>query len=121
MSTLTSIPRPSAEVVDRITRALRADGLQVTCSFDLQSARAALVDPGRCPCPHHGTASCTCQYLILLVSERGSEPVSLVVHGHDDQTYLSLAEPPGGTRDGKLEARLLRRIDELTPSTSSGG
>jgi hypothetical protein len=78
------------EVVSLLTRSLEKKGFSVHRSFDLQSARDSLSDPESCPCPNHGTAECTCQYIVLQVSVSPEEPVSLVVHGHDDRTMLSL-------------------------------
>ena len=39
-------------------------GFRVVQTFDLHVARLAHPD---CPCPHHGTADCDCQMVILLV------------------------------------------------------
>lgn len=78
------------QVVNLLTRSLAARGYDVHRSFDLQSARDSLKDPESCPCPHHGTAECTCQYVVLQVSVYEDEPVSLVIHGHDDVTRLSI-------------------------------
>jgi hypothetical protein len=75
---------------ERLSRELGAAGLRVTRSFDLQSARHALRDPESCPCPHHGTADCTCQYVVLLVDAGGGSPLTLVAHGHDGETHLSI-------------------------------
>ncbi len=85
-----TIPIAVDQVVLRLTEELSAAGLEVARSFDLQSARKMLGTPHECPCPYHGTESCTCQYLVLLVNQPGAPPVTLVAHGHDDHTTLSL-------------------------------
>ena len=77
-------------VAERLSRDLGAAGLRVTRSFDLQSARQALRDPESCPCPHHGTADCNCQYVVLLVDAGGGSHLTLVAHGHDRETHLSI-------------------------------
>ena len=77
-------------VAEQLSRDLGAAGLRVTRSFDLQSARHALRDPKGCPCPHHGTADCTCQYVVLLVDAGDGSHLTLVAHGHDRETHLSI-------------------------------
>jgi hypothetical protein len=52
------------EAAQVATDLLSARGFQVFRSFDLQAARAAA---SPCSCPHHGTARCSCAYLVLLV------------------------------------------------------
>jgi hypothetical protein len=80
------------EVVRWIIETLVGAGLQVTPSFDLRMARAAHTE---CSCPHHGTADCDCQMVVLLVYGTGASPATLVAHGRDGHTYLSLASTPG--------------------------
>jgi len=77
-------------VAERLSLDLGAAGLRVTRSFDLQSARQALRDPESSPCPHHGTADCTCQYVVLLVDAGVGPRLTLVAHGHDGETHLSI-------------------------------
>jgi hypothetical protein len=71
-------------------------GLRVLQTFDLQTARRTLAD---CPCPHHGLESCDCQMVVLLVYEpflpssnqqAAPEPATLILHGNDGKTWLSL-------------------------------
>ncbi len=77
-------------VISRLTRHLTAAGFHVVRSFDFQRARAVHAD---CTCPHHGTAACDCQMIVLLIYERSTgQPVSLIAHGHDGATYLSWGE-----------------------------
>jgi hypothetical protein len=64
-------------------------GFRVEQTFDLHAARMAQVD---CPCPYHGTIDCTCQMIVLLVFGQVTQPVTIVLHGHDDQTSLSLVD-----------------------------
>jgi hypothetical protein len=97
----------------QLQEALIGSGLQVTQSFDLQTARATLLDPSCCPCPYHGSPDCTCQYLVLLVSQGDDPPVSLVVHGHDNSTYISLIQPEPEARDVQLEVRIVAAIRTL--------
>jgi hypothetical protein len=78
------------DAADHLSKTLRDMGFEVVRSFDLQTARRGLRDPDGCSCPNHGTSRCDCQYVVLLVSGRGGEPVTIVAHGYDDQTLLSV-------------------------------
>ncbi len=86
---------------------LSSAGLQVVRSFDLRSARAAHAE---CTCPHHGTAQCTCQFVVLLVYGQGGAPVTLVAHGHDGQTSLSLVDTPQQPADMKLATKIAQAL-----------
>jgi len=70
---------------------LAQSGLRVMRTFDLHTARHELED---CPCPHHGTIECDCQMLVLLVYSEAVEPTTLILHGNDGQTWLSMVETP---------------------------
>lgn len=98
MESLGSLAKDCREAAEQLSRELAGAGLRVTRSFDLQSARQALRDPEGCPCPHHGTTDCTCQYVVLLVSLGTESPLTLVAHGHDGATHLSMDAAGPGTR-----------------------
>ncbi len=91
MSQLLTIEYTCDKAVRWATESLESAGLRIANSFDLQSARAAL---SHCTCPHHGTAVCDCQMVVLLVYGADGSPATLVAHGHDGQTWLSLVETP---------------------------
>ena len=80
------------ETVLRLTSRLSESEYQVTRSFDLQTARSELRAPEECPCPHHGSAACTCQYVVLIVNKPAEAPTSVVIHGHDDRTLISVGQ-----------------------------
>lgn len=92
MVQLLTLKGPTEEAVRRITETLVGADLQVATSFDLRLAVAA---HPLCPCPHHGTATCDCQMVVLLVYGPDACPATLVVHGRDGCTYLSLVSIPG--------------------------
>ena len=79
-----------------INQQLKALGLIVRSSFDLQTAKSAHTGY---TCPHHGTVQCDCQIVVLLVYGEDEGPISLVVHSQDGKTYLSMTGTP--TADGK--------------------
>ena len=107
MSNLTSILtlHQSAETTVAWTmQRLVAQGFQVERTFDLHAARMLQVD---CPCPHHGATDCTCQMIVLLVYGQEAQPATIVVHGHDDQTYLSLVDMASQSTDESIIQALL--------------
>jgi hypothetical protein len=95
------------EATTQAAQLLSSAGLQVVRSFDLRSARMAHAE---CTCPHHGTAQCTCQFVVLLVYGQGGAPMSLVVHGHDGQTWLSFVDTPQQPADMKLAAKIAQAL-----------
>ena len=95
------------EATALVAQLLSGAGLQVVRSFDLRSARMAHAE---CTCPHHGTAQCTCQFVVLLVYGQSGAPVTLVVHGHDRQTWLSLVDTPQQPADMRLAAEIAQAL-----------
>ena len=84
-------------------------------SFDL---RSALNDHPDCPCPHHGTARCTCQYVVLLAYEEAASapPVVLTAHECDGITRVHvIADHPGE----RLSWPLLAALDEALLSVTA--
>ena len=78
------------ELVHLVTRALIERGYSVHRSFDLRSARDSLRNPHNCLCPHHGTTQCACRFIVLLVRTDQELLFSIVAHGHNDGTILSV-------------------------------
>ena len=79
------------EEVDSWTQEkLAKAGFRVVQTFDLQIARLAHPD---CACPNHGMDACDCQLVILLVYRKQAAPVTLIIHGQDGKTWVSLATP----------------------------
>lgn len=68
-------------------------GLRAFRSFDLRTTRLAGSD---CACPYHGTDLCACQMVVLLVyPEWMGAPATVVLHGHQGRTWVTLVEVPG--------------------------
>ena len=110
MSTLTpflALDQPGAEVQTWVTQQLTAAGLSVVQTFDLQEARSA---HSECTCPHHGTADCDCQLVVLLVYQQDEDPSTLVIHSRDNQTRISLAGPAARRADQHPEQDIERFI-----------
>jgi hypothetical protein len=89
------------------TRSLEEKGLQVLRSFDLQMARSVHAN---CSCPHHGTAKCDCQMVVLLVYAPGKAPITLVVHGHDGQVSFVLVDSPQESSDQQVVMSVRRLL-----------
>lgn len=90
-SAILTLQADSQTAIEHSIQRLGHSGFQVMRSFDLKVARAAHVG---CTCPHHGTDQCDCQMVVLLVYGQDETPVTLVIHGHDDQTQITLVDTP---------------------------
>lgn len=99
MGQTVTFERLSDQVIAAITTTLLQRGYHVVRSFDLQSARANHIED--CPCPHHGTALCTCQYVVLLVypltragrpmtAGQANPPRVLTAHTYEQTTRVTL-------------------------------
>ncbi len=102
-----TLPATCEQTVSALTAALTPHGYRVERSFDLRSALDNKVD---CPCPHHGTVHCTCQYVVLLVYETTTlaPPTLATAHECDGITRLHIeAGQPGG----RLSPKLLTALD----------
>lgn len=95
------------EIVPTIQRELNAAGFRVEQSFDLRSALTLVPN---CACPHHGTALCDCQYNVLLIYGQEQLPTSLIVHGHDQQCWIALADDPNGCVASRFAADIVRAL-----------
>ncbi len=92
-----------------ITAALARRGLSAIRSFDLRSALAQHMD---CECPHHGTAECNCQFVVLLIygqrqsqslrDDRAEPPVVLTCHCQDSCTEVQVVQDANAAPDPAL-------------------
>jgi len=101
------------QVQDWVHQRLTGAGFRVVQTFDLHVARLAHSD---CPCPHHGTDDCNCQMVVLLIYQKKDGPVTLVIHGQDGRTWLSLANPTGQRTNQHLEALVRRALTPRIPN-----
>ena len=95
------------QVLAWVNQQLTSASLRVVQTFDLQVARLAHPD---CPCPHHGTTDCSCQMVVLLVYRKQDDPATLVIHGQDGRTWVSLAGPVGKRANQHLETAIRRAL-----------
>jgi hypothetical protein len=96
-----ALDQTSGKVQAWVSEKLTGAGFRVVPTFNLQIARLAHPD---CSCPYHGTDDCNCQMVVLLVYDKQEDPVTLVIHGQEDQAWLSLATPMETRSRHSLEA-----------------
>lgn len=101
------------QVLTWVEQQLASADFRTVPTFDLQVARLAHPD---CTCPYHGTGECNCQMVVLLVYRKQEEPATLVVHGQEDRSWISLAVPVDRRTNQHLELAIRRA---LTPHLST--
>lgn len=99
-----TLSEPFDEMLSWATQQLKDLGFQVEQTFDLKVARQSHVG---CTCPHHGTEQCSCQMVVLLVRNQGSEPTTMVLHGNDKQTNFTIVKQMDKQPNHNLESRFI--------------
>ena len=115
MSPFLTVSQTCDQTVSWVNQQLLKAGLRTVQTFDLHTARAASHD---CECPHHGTDQCDCQMVVLLVYGKMEEPATLILHGNDGTTWLSITGSMESTHD--LDEQI-RQALEFTKTTSGTG
>jgi len=92
---------------------LQQAGLRSVQTFDLHTARIGSHD---CQCPNHGTEACDCQMVVLLVYGDAVEPVTLILHGNDGQTWLSTPEGLTSNAGRKEQVQQALKAEKLVPN-----
>jgi len=110
-----TIASPCEQTLSMLISTMALHGFRLERSFDL---RSALHDQPDCPCPHHGTAQCTCQYVVLLAYEEAANapPAVLTAHECDGITRVRVAAGQPGER---LSWSLLAALDEALTSVTA--
>ena len=101
------------EAVSWITDVLQSSSLRVMTSFDSQLTRTTPTPP---TCPHHGTAACDCQIVILLVYDQDGQPATLLADGQDGETWISLVVAPGQRPHPRLENKIKEAVFGIAAS-----
>jgi hypothetical protein len=107
-----TIEKPSEDTIFGIIQLLENAGLQVIRTFDLQEARLSHSD---CPCPHHGTEACDCQMSVLLIYQKEQPPVSLLIHGFQETTWLYLVDTPEQPSNQSLDLLIRETLTQAVP------
>ena len=105
-----SVNRSCDKTLQLTTQRLQQAGLRSVQTFDLHTAR---IGSHVCQCPNHGTEACDCQMVVLLVYGDTVEPVTLILHGNDGQTWLSTPEGPTPKSGLKEQIRQVLNSDKL--------
>ena len=103
------------QTIAMLTSTMALHGIRLERSFDL---RSALHDQPDCPCPHHGTTHCTCQYVVLLAYEPTTVAPPAVITAHECNGITRVraaASEPGG----RLAWPLLAALDEALYSVAA--
>jgi hypothetical protein len=100
-----------------VNQQLARAGLRTVQTFDLHDARSSLHN---CQCPNHGTEQCDCQMVVLLVYGAMEEPVTLILHGNDGKTWLSVSEGVGTDTRLAGQVRLALDVKETVSTQVSG-
>ncbi len=116
ISPFLSINQPCDEALQWAKRQLLQADLHPVQTFDLHTARLAMHD---CSCPNHGTDECDCQMVVLLVYGKAAEPITLILHGNDGQTWVSIANDPQLQTDAKLITSIQQALEIKTPASFS--
>ncbi|MGA2765609.1 MAG: hypothetical protein ABSG17_19850 [Spirochaetia bacterium] len=90
-----TVHAPWQAALGRLVGMLREKGFHARRTFDLQLARQLLRSGEAELCPHHGTAPCNCQYIVLQITGPGRVPSMVVIHGHDRTTTISFLSSAG--------------------------
>ena len=98
------------EAVARVKDALSDTGLWVMMSFDSHLTRETATPEA---CQHHGTTDCDCQIVILLVYAADGRPATLLAHGQDGETWISLVVAPGQRPPARLENKIKQALSPL--------
>lgn len=101
-----------------VTGQLLQAGLRPVQTFDLHAARKGVQD---CPCPNHGTHECDCQFVVMLVYGKSGGPVTLILHGNDGQTWLSIAEGPHPGTEMNLSTEIKQALESAPDPVSRAG
>lgn len=117
ISPFLSINHSCDEALQWSKQQLLQANLRAVQTFDLHTARLAMPD---CPCPNHGTEECDCQMVVLLVYGKVAEPATLILHGNDGQTWISIVNDPQQRVSTKMMT-LIQQALEVKPSVFLSG
>lgn len=116
ISPFLSINHPCGEVLPWAMKQLLQIDLRPIQTFDLHDARLATQD---CSCPHHGTSACDCQMVVLLVYGKAADPTTLILHGNDGRTWISIANDPQQVANPKMVTSIQQALEVKVPISIS--
>ena len=110
LSPFLSMDSSCDQALQRTKTQLFEAGLSAVQTFNLNTARLGLHN---CCCPNHGTEACACLMIVLLVYGDVAEPVTLILHGNNGQTWVSVADSASQRGDPKLVTRIRRVLESV--------
>lgn len=110
LSPFLSIDASCDQALQMTKTQLSEAGLSAMQTFSLNTARLGLHN---CCCPNHGTEACDCQMIVLLVYGELPEPATLILHGNNGKTWISIADSPSQREDPKLITRIRRVLENV--------
>ncbi len=108
MSTLLpflALEKTCDQALSWVNQELNSADFRVVQTFDLKVARLAHPE---CTCPHHGKAECNCQMIVLLVYRKEEDPATLIIHGQENRSWVSMAAPVDRRTNQQLEIAIRR-------------
>ena len=110
LSPFLSIDSSCDQALQMTKTQLSVAGLSAVQTFNLNTAR---LGSHNCCCPNHGTEACDCQMIVLLVYGDVAEPATLILHGNNGQTWISIAVSPSQRGDPKLVTHIRRVLESV--------
>jgi len=98
---------PCDEALPRVNQQLKYAGLRTVQTFDLHSAMLGMHG---CSCLNHGTEECDCQMVVLLVYGGAVEPETLILHGDNQRTWISLVDTVIQNRGPQLQMTIQKAL-----------
>ncbi|MCL4273105.1 MAG: hypothetical protein QY328_19210 [Anaerolineales bacterium] len=118
VSPFLSVSQPCGEALQWMNKQLQKAGLRPVQTFDLSAARAGMHE---CSCPNHGTNVCDCQMVVVLVYGEAPKPLTLILHGKNGQTWLSIVDNPRQGIDAKLTAEIRQALAQAPITAPQDG
>ena len=110
LSPFLSIDSSCDQALQSTKKKLSQAGLRAVQTFNLNTARLGLHG---CSCPNHGTDACDCQMIVLLVYGDVAEPATLILHGNDGKTWVSVVATTLQKADTKLITNIRQALESL--------
>lgn len=113
LSPFLSVDLPCDQALQLTMNRLSQAELAAVQTFNLSTAR---VGGHHCSCPNHGTEACDCQMIVLLVYGEVPEPATLILHGNNGHTWISIADSAVQQVDARLLTRIRRVLESVVAS-----
>ena len=103
------------QILAWVDEKLTSADFRIVQTFNLQVARLAHPE---CPCPHHGTDECNCQMVVLLIYGKQGDPATLVIHGQEHRSWVSVVSPVGKRSSHHFEITVRHTLVSQLPDVS---